>query len=114
MSLHDVRFPNEPKEYRVARDELLRAEQALLQRQEEVAEMRRKLPAGGKIKEDYVFESPKGPVKISELFTTHGTLAVYNFMYGPNKPNPCPMCTSMLDALDGNAEAIAQQADLVI
>jgi predicted dithiol-disulfide oxidoreductase (DUF899 family) len=114
MSLHDQRFPNESKEYRAARDELLRAEKALTDRQEEVAALRRKLPAGGKVQNDYVFQSLEGPVKMSELFTRGKTLAIYNFMYGPNAKNPCPMCTSMLDALEGNAEAIAQQTALVI
>ena len=107
-------FPNEPKDYRSARDELLRAERALLDQQEKVATMRRALPIGGKIKEDYVFQSPSGAVKMSELFTKGDVLVVYNFMYGPKAKNPCPMCTSMLDALEGNAEAIAQQVDLVV
>lgn len=108
-----IRFPNEPKEYRVARDELLRAEMDLLKRQEEVASLRRKLPLGGKV-EDYVFRSKDGDVKMSQLFTKGTTLVLYNFMYGPNAKNPCPMCTSMLDALEGNAHHIAQVTDLAI
>jgi predicted dithiol-disulfide oxidoreductase (DUF899 family) len=113
MALHDVSFPNESTEYRAAREELLRAELDLLKRQEEVAAQRRKLPLGGKT-QDYVFRSKDGDVKMSSLFTKGTTLAVYNFMYGPNAKNPCPMCSSMLDALDGNAHHIAQVADLVV
>jgi predicted dithiol-disulfide oxidoreductase (DUF899 family) len=114
MALHDVRFPGESQEYRTARDALLVAEKALLDRQEEVAAMRRKLPLGGKINEDYVIRSLEGDVKMSELFTKGTTLVVYNFMYGPKMKSPCPMCTSMLDALEGNAHHIAQRTDLVV
>ena len=106
-------FPNEPKDYRTARDALLEAELALLAQQEKVAAMRRKLPLGGKAK-DYVFRSKDGDVKMSELFTKGNTLVLYNFMYGPKAKNPCPMCTSMLDALEGNAHHVAQVTNLAI
>jgi predicted dithiol-disulfide oxidoreductase (DUF899 family) len=35
-------------------------------------------------------------------------------MYGPKAAHPCPMCTSMLDALNGNAQHIAQRTNLVV
>ena len=35
-------------------------------------------------------------------------------MYGPKMAKPCPMCTSMLDALNGNARHIAQRTNLVV
>ena len=99
-------FPNEPKPYRVARKRLLRAEIAL----------RRKLPAGGKVPQDYVFEEgdPPRAVKLSELFGERDTVVAYSFMYGPQMAKACPMCTSMLDGLDGNAQHIAQRANLVV
>src|SRR5437762_11239268 len=106
-------FPNEPKEYRTARDQLLKAELALLEQQEKVAELRRKLPRGGKA-QDYVFRSNDGDVKMSDLFTKGNTLVLYNFMYGPKAKSPCPMCSSMLDALDGNAHPIAQVTNLAV
>jgi predicted dithiol-disulfide oxidoreductase (DUF899 family) len=42
------------------------------------------------------------------------TLVAYSFMYGPKMEKACPMCTSMLDGLDGSAAHIAQRADLVV
>jgi predicted dithiol-disulfide oxidoreductase (DUF899 family) len=51
---HDTRFPNETESYRVAQDALLTAEMELRARTEEVAVMRRALPMGGALKEDYV------------------------------------------------------------
>jgi predicted dithiol-disulfide oxidoreductase (DUF899 family) len=109
-------FPNEPKPYRAARKRLLRAEIALRRQGEKVAAMRRKLPAGGKVPRDYVFEEgdPPHAVKLSELFGERDTVVAYSFMYGPQMAKACPMCTSMLDGLNGNAQHIAQRANLVV
>jgi len=111
-----MKFPNETKTYRGARDKLLRAEMALRKRVEQVAAMRRKLPAGGKVPEDYAFEEgePARRVRLSELFGERDTLVAYSFMYGPRMAKACPMCTSMLDGLDGNSPHIAQRANLVV
>jgi len=42
------------------------------------------------------------------------TLVVYSYMYGPKAAHPCPMCTSMLDSLDGSAPHIAQRVSLAV
>jgi len=113
-----MNFPNESKAYRAARNKLLGAEKTLRRRIEAVAALRRKLPAGGAVLEDYVFdeirdEKPR-KTPLSELFGVGDTLVAYSFMYGPKAANPCPMCTSMLDALNGNAQHIAQRTNLVV
>lgn len=121
--LHAVRFPNESPGYRAARNELLEAEIRLRQRIEQVAALRRKLPLGGAAKEDYVFEEGETMlsghpvarrVRLSELFGEHDSLVVYNFMYGPDMQQPCPMCASILDSLDGAAPHIGQRTSLVV
>jgi predicted dithiol-disulfide oxidoreductase (DUF899 family) len=109
-----MKFPNEGKAYRTARAKLLREEIALRKHIEKVAAARRKLPLGGKVPQDYVFEAEEGRVKMSELFRNGDTLVAYSFMYGPNMAAPCPMCSSMLDALNGNAKHIAQRTNLVV
>lgn len=113
-----MKFPNESKAYRAARNKLLGAEKALRRKVESVAALRRKLPAGGPVPEDYVFEelengAPKS-VRLSELFANGDTLVAYSYMYGPGMAKPCPMCTSMLDALNGNAPHIVQRTNLVV
>ncbi len=50
-----VSYPNESNEYRLARDILLKEEVALRGRIERVAGLRRELPDGGLIKENYKF-----------------------------------------------------------
>jgi predicted dithiol-disulfide oxidoreductase (DUF899 family) len=81
---------------------------------EAVAALRRKLPAGGVVPEDYPFEGIDGPARLSQLFGSHDTLLAYSFMYGPKMAQACPMCTSMLDGLNGNAPHIAQRASVVV
>jgi predicted dithiol-disulfide oxidoreductase (DUF899 family) len=53
-------------------------------------------------------------IKLSELFGKHDTLVAYNFMYGPRMDKACPMCTSLLDSLDGSAHHLREQVGLVV
>jgi predicted dithiol-disulfide oxidoreductase (DUF899 family) len=117
-SKHSVRFPGESENYRAARDELLNAEIQLRRDIEAVAVKRRNLPLGGKV-EDYVFEQTSGnrmqQVRLSELFTEgKDTLIAYSFMYGPKMTQPCVSCTSILDALDGEAPHVIQRINLAV
>lgn len=115
-AIHDVRFPNESVEYRAARDRLLEAEIALRRQSEAVAAQRRALPPGGRVPEDYVFEEGEDarPVRMSELFAGKSALLLYSYMYGPAMATPCPACTSILDALDGEAPHIAQRVAFAV
>ena len=113
-SLHDFRFPNEDARYRAARDALLREELELRRQTERVAAQRRALPPGGEVPEDYVFEDDEGPIKLSELFGEKDTLVTYNFMFGPDREKACPMCTSVLDSLNGAAPHIEQRVSFVV
>ncbi len=81
-------IPNESREYRAARDALLKDEQELVEKKKAIAAKRRTLPRGGKLKEDYKFQLARGadtgkPVKFSELFGDKTTLIIYSFMFGP-------------------------------
>jgi predicted dithiol-disulfide oxidoreductase (DUF899 family) len=109
-----MNFPNKSKAYRAARNDLLKAEIDLRRQIEKVAALRRSLPAGGAVPEDYVFDSERGKVKLSQLFRRGSTLVAYSFMYGPKMQKPCPMCTAMLDGLNGNAQHVGQRTNLVV
>jgi predicted dithiol-disulfide oxidoreductase (DUF899 family) len=109
-----VRFPNESEEYRRARDALLAEEIDLRRNIERVAELRRALPPGGVVDKDYRFEGENGPAVFSELFGDKQTLAVYSYMYGPKREQPCPMCTSLQSAWDGEAADVGQRIALVM
>ncbi len=124
QKLHDVQFPNESRDYREARNELLLAEQDLRRQIERVAGRRRALPLGGEVPHDYAFDevgalSGSGPrtghsTKLSGLFGDKQTLIAYSYMYGPAMEEPCPMCSSMLDALDGQVQHITQRASVAV
>jgi predicted dithiol-disulfide oxidoreductase (DUF899 family) len=122
-----IRFPGESTEYRAARNELLEQEIELRRAMGAVAEARRKLPPGGTVPEDYVFEGAGAggtttKVKLSELFEPgKDSLVTYSFMFprdpGDDRPGPqagetgrlpladgpCPSCVALLDQLDGTA-----------
>ena len=102
-------FPNESADYRRARNALLAEEIALRRQIEKVARQRRELPPGGEVTKDYRLESEHGPVRFADLFAGKHTLVVYSFMYGPDRDSPCPMCTTLMDAWDGEAPAIEQR-----
>jgi predicted dithiol-disulfide oxidoreductase (DUF899 family) len=109
-----VRFPNESAEYRSARDALLAEEIELRRHIERVAAQRRALPPGGNLPKDYVFVGEDGPVSFSGLFGDKQTLAIYSYMYGPQRAQPCPMCTSLMAAWDGEALDVQQRIALVM
>ena len=116
---HDKKLPNESEQYRVQRNELLQEEIELRAQAERVAARRRELPLGGKLKEDYEFEmldanGGNRKTRLSELFGNKKSLIIYSFMYGPDAENPCPMCTSIIDALNSNATDIEQNASIIV
>jgi predicted dithiol-disulfide oxidoreductase (DUF899 family) len=118
-------FPGESTESRTARDALLEREVGLRREMEAVAALRRQLPPGGVVPEDYVFQGagPDGEptdIRMSELFAPgKDSLVIYNYMFprssqdprpGPERgrtaelpleQGPCPSCTALLDQLDG-------------
>ena len=120
-----IAFPGESPEYRAARDLLLKQEIELRRAMEAVAAARRRLPPGGVVPEDYVFQgrgtdgSPT-KVRLSKLFASdRNTLVIYSFMFPrgyrgerpgpatgetarlPLEEGPCPSCVALLDQLDG-------------
>src|SRR5262245_39020155 len=131
-------FPGESPEYRAARDRLLEQEIALRRSMEAVAALRRALPAGGVIPEDYAFHG-KGvdgdltSVRLSELFAPgKDALAIYSFMFprdsGDARPGPatgdtarlmlsegpCPSCVALLAQLDGAIDHVSPLSNFAV
>jgi len=133
-----VAFPGESAEYRAARNRLLDQEIELRRATEAVAAARRRLPRGGVVPEDYVFQTQQAggrptDVRLSELFTPgRDSLLIYSMMF-PRDPDdespgpahgqtaalplaecPCPSCTAFIDQLDGAAEHASQRTNLAV
>lgn len=133
-----ISFPGESAEYRAARDLLLEREIELRRATEAVAAARRKLPPGGAVPEDYVFQGAgaggaPADVRLSDLFAPGvDSLVIYSFMFprdpGDDRPGPasgetallnleegpCPSCVALLDQLDGAAEHAGQLINLAV
>ncbi len=109
-----MRFPNESAEYRRAREALLIEEIELRRHIERVAEQRRALPPGGEVIKSYAFEGEQGPASFADMFGGKTTLVVYSYMFGPQRERPCPMCTSLLSAWDGEVPDIMQRVALAV
>src|SRR6476660_7393507 len=133
-----IAFPGESAQYRAARNRLLEQEIELRRAMEAVAAARRRLPPGGVVPQDYVFQA-QGPdggpaaVRLSELFAPgRDSLVIYSMMF-PRDPRddrpgpasgqtallplaqgPCPSCTAFLDQLDGAAGHAAQRVNLAV
>lgn len=113
-------FPNESSAYRQARNEFTHLEMQARRAAEAAAQARRALPLGGKVPEDFTFRECDGSgnvrdVKLSELFAPHSkTLVIYSYMYGAKRSEPCPMCTGILDGLNGVATHLRQRAAFVV
>ena len=132
-----VAFPGESAEYRAARNRRLEQEIELRRAMEAVAAARRRLPPGGKVPADYIFQG-QGPggatqVRLSELFVPgKDCLVIYSMMFPraaddmspgpaggqtaslPLAQGPCPSCTALLDQLDGAAEHVGQHVNFVV
>lgn len=119
-----TRFPNESAKYRAARKQLLARELDLRRQMEAVAAQLRRLPDGGQVPEDYVFQRMAAAgvpeaVRMSELFRGGDTLMVYHYMFPrhsqdqrpgpasgstaavPLTAGPCPSCTALIDMWEG-------------
>ncbi|SRR5258708_4272828 len=111
--IHSIRFPGESASYREARNKLLEAEIALRSKIEEVAALRRQLPPGGPVAEDYLFDEGAADLndsqtvrktRMSELFDPgKDTLLIYSYMFSASMKSPCTSCTSILDGPNGTA-----------
>jgi predicted dithiol-disulfide oxidoreductase (DUF899 family) len=122
--LHSISFPGENASYRKARNGLLEAEITLRKNLEDVAALRRALPLGGEVPEDYVFDEGATDLedsqtvrktRLSELFQSgKDTLLVYSFMFGPEMPSACTSCTSILDGLNGTVPHATQRINFAV
>ena len=134
----DITFPGESAEYRAARNRLLEQEIELRRAMEAVAAARRRLPPGGIVPEDYLFQGagPDGSptdVRLSQLFAPgKDSLVLYSMMFPRDRTDrrpgpaggqtallpllegPCPSCTALLDQLEGAAEHISQRVNLAV
>lgn len=86
------------EEWQAARDQLLGKEKELTRQHDRVNAERRRLPMV-KIDKEYIFETPDGKRRLSDLFEGRRQLIVYHFMFDPAWDKGCPGCTGFVNAL---------------
>ncbi|MGQ3055218.1 MAG: DUF899 domain-containing protein [Roseateles sp.] len=91
-----------------ARKALLAQEKELTRLRDQVASERRALP-WATLEQDYLFDTPAGARRLSELFQGRRQLLVQHFMLGPGWEQGCKSCSFMADHLDGMAPHLAQR-----
>ena len=107
-------YPNDSADYRRARTALLAEEIELRRHIERVAAQRRAMPLGGEAR-GYTFRDQNdATLQFADLFGEHDTLVTYTWMFGPQRPRPCPMCTAFLDAFDGPVRTISQRVAFAV
>jgi predicted dithiol-disulfide oxidoreductase (DUF899 family) len=108
-------FPGQTEEYRKAREALLAKEIEFRRHMTRLTEQRMALPPGPVIEKNYRFKDANGAeVGLIDLFGAHDTLVAYFWMFGPQRPRPCPMCTNWLGSVNGNGADIKQRVALKI
>jgi predicted dithiol-disulfide oxidoreductase (DUF899 family) len=93
------------EEWLAARKALLAKEKEFTHLRDELSRLRRDLP-WQKVEKQYVFDSPNGKQKLSDLFDGRSQLVVYHAMFDPKtvtdmtpytKDAPCSMCSFWMD-----------------
>ena len=107
-------YPNDSPQYRAARTALLEEEIELRRHIQRVAAQRRALPLGGAAPPYGFLDEAGATVGLGDLFGAHDTLITYFWMYGPEREQPCPMCTALLGSFDVPARDLEQRVALAV
>jgi len=117
-NMSELRYPNESRQYREARDALLKDEKRAC-RQSQIgggkaprSPSRRAVERGLRLPMGERRES-REQREILRAVWDKNTLLLYSFMYGPNWDNPCPSCTSLVDGFDRSWYQVTQNAAFV-
>ena len=98
------------EQWQAARDELLVLEKEATRRLDAVAAQRRRLPMV-RFRNDYVFDSVNGPLKLLQLFGGASQLVLYQFMdRGPD--TFCPGCTWFTNNVPATAVPLMRRIDI--
>ncbi|MEV6837318.1 DUF899 domain-containing protein [Streptomyces sp. NPDC051133] len=84
------------EQWRAAREELLRKEEAVRRAREALGAERRRLPMV-EVDPEYVFEGGDGKATLLDLFEGRAQLVVHHFMFAPEWEAGCPCCAAFLD-----------------
>jgi predicted dithiol-disulfide oxidoreductase (DUF899 family) len=90
-----------------ARRKLLAKEKELTHQRDALSAERRRLP-WVKVEKEYVFDTPQGKRKLSDLFDGRSQLIIQHFMLGPGWKEGCVGCSYHSDHVDGARQHLEQ------
>jgi hypothetical protein len=109
-----VRFPNESEATGAPRDELL-AEEIELAPPYRARRRAAPRPAAGRRRSTRTTASwARTGRSVSPSCSAQADAALYSYMFGPQRARPCPMCTSLLSAWEGEARDVEQRIALAV
>jgi len=92
----------------------LAKEKELTRLKDQLSRERRDLP-WEKLTKSYVFEGPRGPETLADLFEGRTQLLVYHFMFGPERKERCFACSFVADHFDATLPHLgARDTTLVV
>jgi len=98
------------EEWRLERDELLKAEKEITRAEDALAARRRRLPMV-EFPDTYTFDTPQGAKTLIDLFEGRKQLVVYQFMdLGPDRY--CPGCTKVTNNVPVTALQLLAEHDV--
>ncbi|MFF7354684.1 MULTISPECIES: DUF899 domain-containing protein [Streptomyces] len=101
------------EQWRTAREELLRKEEAVRRAREVLGAERRRLPMV-EVDTEYVFEGGDGKATLLDLFEGRAQLVVHHFMFAPESQTGCPCCSAFLDQLGHLAHLRARNTSFAV
>jgi predicted dithiol-disulfide oxidoreductase (DUF899 family) len=101
------------EEWQRAREKLLAAEKAHMREGDRLAAERRRQPMH-EITKDYRFNGPDGEVRLLDLFEGRRQLALYHFMFGPNRDEGCDGCSMFVDQIGHPAHLHARDTTFAL
>src|ERR1700742_4511018 len=105
-----------PQEWDTARRELLVKEKELTRARDALAAQRRRMPRMA-VEKDYLFDGPRGPAGLLDLFDGRRQLVVYRFFFQPDVDGwpdaGCPGCSMLADQVAHLAHLNARDTTLV-
>ncbi|MDT5017617.1 MAG: hypothetical protein QOD39_3777, partial [Mycobacterium sp.] len=104
-----------PQEWNAARQELLVKEKELTRARDAMAAQRRRMPRMS-VDKDYLFDGPRGPASLHDLFDGRRQLIAYRFFFQPDvdgwPDRGCPGCSMLADQVAHLAHLNARDTTL--
>jgi predicted dithiol-disulfide oxidoreductase (DUF899 family) len=104
-------------QWAAARKKLLAKEKKATHARDALAAARRRMPMV-RIEKDYVFQGPRGKVRLLDMFEGRRQLVLYHFMFAPGVGGwpkaGCPGCSFVVDQITHLAHLHARNTSLVL